>query len=252
VTPQPPRADDRAAVADLVPVPADRDLPANRQQAIRAHLMSEYPGSRGGAVTGSRTWRERWMRGPRLPRVVVAAALAVTAAVTGIVLAATGTAPSPSSPSSGGCVLPLTGNDPIHGGHQTTIGGAQSAAGFPIAVPHTALADRRTLSQVWVSPRSSLVALLYRQRKIKILIMPWPVTQSPARWFRYERRIMIKKYVTIGRVNGTPALIVLKPNIDACHANPASVEFSWHGLDISVYSRSYGAATLLKIADSMY
>ena len=251
MTSQPPRADDCAAVADLVPVPADRDMPANRQQAIRAHLIGEYRASPSSDITGPRT-RERRIPAPRRPWVALGAALAATAAVTGIVLAATGTAPSPSQPSRGGCVLPMTGNDPIFGGHQTTIAGAQSAAGFAIAVPHAALADRETLSQVWVNPASRLVALLYRHRKIKILIMPWPVTQSPARWFRYERRIMIKKYVTIGRVNGTPALIVLKPNIDACHANPASVEFSWHGLDVTVYSRSYAAAALLKIADSMH
>ncbi len=62
---------------------------------------------------------------------------------------------------------------------------------------------------------------------------------------------MIKKYVTVGRVNGRPALIVLKADVDACHANPALVEFYWRGLDISVRSWSYGAAALLKIADSM-
>jgi hypothetical protein len=82
-------------------------------------------------------------------------------------------------------------------------------------------------------------------------MMPWPVAQSPSKWFRYERRIMIKKYVTIGRVNGGPALIVLKPNIDYCHASPALVEFYWRGIDISVFSRSYRAAALLRIADSM-
>ncbi len=62
---------------------------------------------------------------------------------------------------------------------------------------------------------------------------------------------MTSKYVAIGRVHGGPALIVLRPKIDYCHANPALVEFYWRGIDISVRSRSYGAAALLKIADSM-
>lgn len=194
----------------------------------------------------------RRLRRRRARAVAAASAVAVTAAVTVAVIAATSTAPSPRpAHAAAGCLAPMPGNEPFPGGHPTTIAGAQSAVRFPILVPHNALADRRTLSQVWVSQASRLVALVYGQRKITILMRPWPVAQSPGKWFRYERRVMINKYVTIGRVNGGPALIVLKPNIDYCHANPALVEFYWRGIDILVFSRSYGAAALLRIADSM-
>jgi hypothetical protein len=144
------------------------------------------------------------------------------------------------------------GLGPFPGGQPTTIAGARSAAGFPIIAPHNPLADRRTLSGVWISPATGVVALVYRQRKITILMTRWPVAQSPGMWFRHERRVMIPKYVRIGHVNGGPALIVLKPNIDYCHANPALVEFYWRGIDIRVFSRSYTAGALLRIADSMH
>jgi len=253
MTTQSSSADDRAALADLVPVPTEREMPASRRQAIREHLISEYRASRAGVVTSNpQTRRERRPQALRRPTVAVISALAVTAAVTGIVILANGTATSPRSVATGGCVQPASGNDPFPGGHQTTITGAQSAVRFHIAVPHTALADQRTLSQVWVSSVSRLVALEYRHRKITILMMPWRVTQSPGKWFRYERRIMIKKYVRVGHVNGTPALVVIKPDIDACRANPALVEFFRRGLDITVRSWSYGPAALIKIADSIH
>jgi hypothetical protein len=194
----------------------------------------------------------RRLRRRRARAVTAASAVAVTAAVTIAVIAVTSTAtsPRPAQPAAN-CLAPMPGNEPFPGGQQSTIPDAQSAVRFRIHVPHNALADQRTLSQVWVSQASRLVALVYGHRKITILMRPWPVAQSPSKWFRYERRIMINKYVTIGHVNGRPALIVLKPNIDYCHANPALVEFYWRGTDIRVSSRSYGAAALLRIADSM-
>lgn len=242
-------ADDRAALAGLVPVPAERDLPAERQVSIREHLISEFRTSSEAAIIGPPTRKDRRPLALRQPRVAAIAALIVVAAVTGIIIAAAGTTPSSTPPSSGACLAPANGDDPFHGGHRTTIAGAGSAVGYPVPSAHTAIANRRTLSQVWAS--DGLVALEYHGQKITILLMPWPVTQSPARWFRYERRIMMRHYVALGRVNGTPALIVLKADIDACRANPALVEFARRGLDITVRSWSYPAATLLKIADSV-
>jgi hypothetical protein len=249
---RPSRAPDPAVLAWLVPVPAERDMPAGRQQAIREHLIGEFRESSAPAVTGSaRTARERRTRAMGRPLTAVIAGMAVTAAVTGIVIAATSTTAGLSPLHRASCLLPANSYDPFPGGHQTTIPGARSAVRFPILVPHNALANRRTLSQVWVSRADQLVALMYDHRKITILMTPWPVAQSPGKWFRYERSIMIKKYVAVGRVNGGPALIVLKPNIDYCHANPALIEFYWRGIDISVRSRNHGAAALLRIADSI-
>src|SRR6266566_1902143 len=93
------RVPDSAALASPVPVPVERYMPADRQHAIREHLISEFRESSATAVTGSaRTGRERRTRAMRLPRVAVISAVAVTAAVTGVVIAATSTTPSPRPP----------------------------------------------------------------------------------------------------------------------------------------------------------
>ena len=193
-------------------------------------------------------------RGRRVTRGYRAAAAAGMLAVGGCAsnaMPAPRLAHRPTLAAAGCVVMPATGSDPFPGGYQTTVAGARAAVGFPVLVPHTALANRGSLTAVWVNPGQRLVALVYDEGRITILMEPWPVPQSPARWFRYERGIMIRKYAVVGRVNGGPALIVLRPNIDYCHANSAVVEFSAHGVDIDVHSRDYRSGPLLKIAASM-
>lgn len=55
---------------------------------------------------------------------------------------------------------------------------------------------------------------------------------------------------TIGHVHSHPALVI-SPRTDGCGSNPALVEFDHGGIDISIYSTSYGTQTLLSVADSL-
>lgn len=68
-----PRGGTRAELARLLPVPAERDLPAHRQQALKEHLMSELRLA-GSPPAGPATHRRR------RPAIVVAIAAAAVAA----------------------------------------------------------------------------------------------------------------------------------------------------------------------------
>lgn len=253
MTTQPSHTSDTDALAHIIPAPAEREMPLGRQHVIRQHLLSEFRTSATEAADGPMRGRQGRLRVPRKIQVALATATTVAAAATGVVFAAVGstTTHHGSSPTSANCLAFGACDDPLPGGVPTTIARARSAANFPIILPHDPLADRRSLSSIWVNPADSVVALLYHQRRITILIKRWPVAQNPAKWFRYERRIMRTKYVRIGQAKAGPALIVPRSNIDYCHANPASVEFYWRGSDITVFSKRYTAAALLRIADSM-
>lgn len=156
----------------------------------------------------------------------------------------------------GACLAPYRNGDvPFPGGYRTTLTRAQSAVGFPVPVPHNVLVPRRNLHGVWVSQDAPLVALVYGKRKITILSQRWPdtpnpVTQNPAKWFRYERSIMVKNSAATERVNGEPALIV-RPHTGYCPSNPALVEFYRSGLEIDVSSPGSRTAALVKIAQSI-
>ena len=144
---------------------------------------------------------------------------------------------------------------PFPGGYRTTLARAHSAVDFPVPVPHSTAAGRRTLSGIWVSQDSQLVALVYGKGKIRILLERWPttanpITQDPEMWFRHQQHIMLRNSARLGRVNGEPALIV-RPHVDSCHTNPALVQFYWRGLEIDVSSTGYGTTELLKIGQSI-
>lgn len=250
----PSRSDrDAAAWTDLTPVPPERDMPPDRRQVIREHLLSEFRASGAAALTPRMLRVSRW-RPIRLSRRVVTVGGLAAAAVTAIIIvvitvfnpkATTG------APSQAACAAPYrNGSVPFPNGYETTVARAQSAVGFPIPLPHNAQANQQTLSQVWVSQGSRLVALIYGNGKVKILLQPWPVTPSPEKWFRYERGLMIKGSAMAGRVNGNPALIV-QPDVGSCHSNPALVEFYRSGIDVDVSSSDYGTTMLLVIAQSM-
>jgi hypothetical protein len=66
------------------------------------------------------------------------------------------------------------------------------------------------------------------------------------------RRFIVQSHVAaaIGPVHSHPALVIT-PRTDMCGSNPAWVEFDSGGIDISIYSTSYGTQTLLSVADSL-
>lgn len=250
---------DAAALASMVPVPPERDMPAGRQEAFLEYLISEVSESAGLGAASPRRPAGRGRRMFRPPRRALIAGTVITG-VTAIVVTLITVFSSQSalvgSPQ-GACAVPYqNGAVPFPGGYRATLAQAHSVVGFPVPVPHSYPAVRHTLSGIWVSQDSQLVALLYGKGKIKILLERWPttanpITQSPEKWFRHEQNIMVKNSASIGRVNGEPALIV-RPNIGPCHTNPALVEFYRRGLEIDVSSTDYGTVELLKIAQSIY
>ncbi len=201
----------------------------------------------------------------RLPRrarefLVVVAAGAITAVV-GLVIVGTVTGSSPTSagPARPAGGVPGLGWDanlyplgPPPLAEKTTVAGAQAKAGFPVPLPGTAAASRAYLTQAWVNTHNGEVALVFDKGKVDIT-MARAQYQNPLSNFRAFVAQKRKNGVTaaaIGQVNGHPALIIT-PNTAANRSNKAVVEFDRNGIDISIYSNTYGTDTLLAIARSM-
>ncbi|HEV2374555.1 MAG TPA: hypothetical protein VGS19_20630 [Streptosporangiaceae bacterium] len=171
-------------------------------------------------------------------RLLVAAAIAVS------VTACSGPGPN-SAP--GSASAPDYSRPFLHE-KQTTLAGAQAAAGFPVHVPNAPLADAKTLAKVWVSPPLHQVALVFDNGKVTVMM--WPaIYHNPMSFFKKSMAgINAKSQIT--QVNGYPMLVTF-PHTDPGSPNPAWVEFDLHGVDTNIVSRTYGTAALLAIARSM-
>ena len=79
-----------AELARLLPVPADRDMPASREQPLKEHLMNEFrmasPGSPAAGRTGRAPERSRRPKPGTVVAAAVAGVLATATAVTAITL----------------------------------------------------------------------------------------------------------------------------------------------------------------------
>ena len=276
------RGPDLAELARMLPVPADRDLPAGRQQIIREHLVSEFRGAAAGQAPGSarsasddpQAWRPSARRPfpkrrpasrpsarlrlawrPRRRRIVIVAAtscILVLAAAAGLMLV-TAKPPRPVSGRGSTGLGPAGGagpnwNRPLPGAKRTTVAGAQASVGFGVPLPHGAVASRGDLTGVWVIPRL-VVELVFDGGRVTI-IMQRATYRDPARWFRTELAEIKTGSAVLGTVSGQPAVVVTA-RTDADRSNPALVQFDRHGIDIHVISTSYGPATLVRIADSV-
>jgi hypothetical protein len=138
------------------------------------------------------------------------------------------------------------GAGPLGGGTKTTVAGAQSAAGFPVLVPHDPTVSPARATQVWSA--SQAVAFSYAWGKITIT-MTRAAYPDPLTWFH---TFIAENHAAaaIGQVNSQPALVI-SPDTDECGGNPAWVEFDHDGVDIDLFSHDYGTATLLAVADTM-
>jgi hypothetical protein len=135
---------------------------------------------------------------------------------------------------------------------KTTVAGAQAAVGFPVPTPSGAAASPANLTQAWVNTYNDEVALVFDKGKIDIT-MARATPQKDLRYFQAFVAQKNKNRVTdaIGQVNGRPALVITPNTSAVCHCNPAVVEFDRNGIDVSIYSNTYGTGTLLAIASSM-
>jgi hypothetical protein len=137
---------------------------------------------------------------------------------------------------------------PLVNGQKATVADAQAAVGFPVPLPNATAASQGSLTQAWKNSEQQQVALVFDGGKLTIMM--WPATyQDPASEFQAfiaENNAT----ATMGQVNGQPALVI-EPNTDAPHSNPAWVEFNRNGIDINIASPSYGTDTLLAVANTM-
>jgi hypothetical protein len=136
---------------------------------------------------------------------------------------------------------------PLGPSRTTTVAGAQAAAGFPVLVPHVQAARPANLTRAWVDDRRR-VALVFAAGKVTITLARASYSDAMTEF----RRFIDQNHAaaTIGRVHKHPALVI-SPRTDGCGSNPAWVEFDHRGIDINIYSTSYGTETLLAVADSL-
>jgi hypothetical protein len=139
------------------------------------------------------------------------------------------------------------GEGPLVGGKTTSVAGAQSIARFPVLTPDVGAARLSNLTQTWVNKERN-VALVFAHGKVTITFAP-AMYRSALKEFQ---RFIAQNHVTaaISHVHRDPAL-ASTPHTDGCRSNPAWVEFKRSGIDINVYSASYGTDMLLSIADSL-
>jgi hypothetical protein len=139
------------------------------------------------------------------------------------------------------------GEDPLGDSKTTTLGTAQSIARFPVLTLDVSAARLSNLTEVWVNKQRN-VALAFAHGKVMITFGP-AVDGDALKDFE---SFIAQNHVTaaISHVHRQPALVI-SPHTDGCGSNPAWVEFKLKGIDINVYSESYGTGTLLSVADSL-
>ena len=136
---------------------------------------------------------------------------------------------------------------PLGPSRTTTLAGAQAAAEFPVLVPNVQAARIANLSHAWVDDQRQ-VALVFAAGKVKITLARANYTDALTEF----RRFIAQNHAAakIGQVHSHPALVI-SPRTDSCGSNPAWIEFDHEGIDISIYSASYGTQTLLSVANSL-
>lgn len=136
---------------------------------------------------------------------------------------------------------------PLLSGTKTTLTAGQAAAGFPVLVPHVQAARPADLTQAWVDDRHR-VALVFAAGKVTIMLARANYSDALTEF----RRFIAQNHAAavIGQVHKQPALVI-SPRTDGCGSNPAWIEFDHRGIDINIYSTSYGTQALLAVADSL-
>ncbi len=136
---------------------------------------------------------------------------------------------------------------PLGPSRLTTAPDAQAAAGFPVLVPHVPAARPANLTRAWVDDRRR-VAMVFAAGKVTITFARANYSDALTEFRRFIAQN--NAAATIGQVHKRPALVI-SPHTDGCGSNPAWIEFDHRGIDINIYSTSYGTRTLLSVADSL-
>jgi hypothetical protein len=137
----------------------------------------------------------------------------------------------------------------LPGGQKTDIDSLSKEISYVVPLPESNLANPSNVSQVWVTPSSDAVALMFRAN-LTILMWPNPYgDRNPADVFRESiSNDPAKEYLTT--INGHPALAVV-PGTALYNDNPAYVEFVRSGIDINLMSDSMSETTLIDVAQTI-
>jgi hypothetical protein len=149
--------------------------------------------------------------------------------------------------SSGGIQL----RDPIVVGREVPAATAAAEVGFRMPMPQaSAMVPAVKVTQAWVDPVRHRVALILDGGRVTIMMWPVQSGQSGAlsRFRLFEKTNHAD--IRIGSIHGQPALII-KQRTDEARTNPAWIEFYRNGIDINVFSHSYGSAALLQLAQHL-
>jgi hypothetical protein len=132
-------------------------------------------------------------------------------------------------------------------GRETTLADARTTVNYQILVPDIPEANHANLAQVWVNGQRS-VALVFDGGKVTVTMAPAQYKDPTSNFEAFINSTRVT--AVMGQVHGQPALII-SPRTDASRTNKAWVEFDHHGIDVNIFSSTYGTGTLLAIANSM-
>lgn len=190
--------------------------------------------------TSRRAWKSRGI-------LLVALSWALTAIVGVAIAGAFSRSDDAATPKSGGAPAVPNLVEPLVYEETTTVSGAQTALGVPMAMPVAAAASNSNLTHVWMNGEHQ-VALVYDSGKLTIMMWPARYTDPLE---EFESFISVTTATaSITQVAGRPTLVI-EPGTDAPRSNPAWVEFDRAGIDVNIVSDSYGTSTLLDVANSM-
>lgn len=100
---------------------------------------------------------------------------------------------------------------PFVSGQKSTVAAAQAAVGFPVPVPDVAAASGNNLSQTWLDIQQQQVALVFDGGKLTIMMRPASYKDATTEFQTFIAENDAN--VTIGQINGQPALVI-QPETD--------------------------------------
>ncbi len=138
---------------------------------------------------------------------------------------------------------------PVPNGVLTTVQMAKTDMQYPLSFPNTPDANAQTLDAVWENKDLQQVALEYGSGKTITISMLPALYPDPHAELQDQVDLGISQ-ASLTKVNGAPTLVV-QPDTDYYKTNPAWVRIISNGVDINIYSTSYGVDTLLDVANSL-
>lgn len=136
--------------------------------------------------------------------------------------------------------------DPLDGGMAVSLEEARRRTPYEIPLPAHSAANSENLRQVFISPAAHVAQVF--QTDI-LIILQRPDFADPAAEFAG----LVASGSVNGRVEtiqGEPALVI-DPDSDSVRANPASIQFVWRGISVTLYADHLTAEQLKEVAETV-